>query len=256
MPRDGTFAGYVAVPASQRVSQAGGALDGGGRRDSARRPDGVSRALHARRAAARARRCSITGVGGGVQTFVLLFAKRAGARAIVTSSSDEKLARAKELGADVTINYATSPDWAKTLRAAEQVDLVVDSSGGDTLRAAIDVVRPGGRDRDLRRHERRCDDQDVPALLETRDDSRYVDGKPAGLRRQCSALRDGDLRPGDRPRRSRSTTSTGRVRAARRIEPVRQDRPHHVTLSSAVVEGRKRMLGCREHVVYRSKRSL
>ena len=87
----------------------------------------------------------VTGVGGGVQTFVLLFAKRAGARAIVTSSSDEKLVRAKELGADVAINYASSPDWAKTLRTSERVDLVVDSSGGDTLRAALDVVRPGGR---------------------------------------------------------------------------------------------------------------
>ena len=44
---------------------------------------------------------------------MLLFAKHAGARAIVTSSSDEKLERAKALGADLAINYKTTPDWAK-----------------------------------------------------------------------------------------------------------------------------------------------
>jgi zinc-binding alcohol dehydrogenase/oxidoreductase len=87
----------------------------------------------------------ITGVGGGVQTFVLIFAKRIGARAIVTSASDEKLARAKALGADATFNYKTVPDWHKQVRAAGPVDLVVDSSGGDTLAKALDVVRPGGR---------------------------------------------------------------------------------------------------------------
>jgi len=87
----------------------------------------------------------IPGVGGGVATFVLLFAKLAGARAIVTSSSDEKLERAKALGADVTINYAATPDWPRQLREAGPIDLVVDSSGGETLRKALDAVRPGGR---------------------------------------------------------------------------------------------------------------
>jgi NADPH:quinone reductase-like Zn-dependent oxidoreductase len=86
----------------------------------------------------------ITGVGGGVQTLVLLFAKRIGARIIVTSGSDEKLERAKALGADLGINYKATPDWQKLLRS-DPVDLVVDSSGGDTLRKALDAVRPGGR---------------------------------------------------------------------------------------------------------------
>ncbi len=144
MPRDGTFAGYVAVPAANVYRKPAGLS----MEEAAAIPlAGLTayRALFTRGALQAGESVLVTGIGGGVQTFVLLFAKRAGARAIVTSSSDEKLARAKELGADVTINYATSPDWAKTLRAAEQVDLVVDSSGGDTLRAAIDVVRPGGR---------------------------------------------------------------------------------------------------------------
>jgi len=86
----------------------------------------------------------IPGIGGGVQTFVLLFAKAAGARAIVTSGSDEKLERARALGADLAINYRRNPDWHKAIKRGE-VDLVVDSSGGDTLNKALGVVRPGGR---------------------------------------------------------------------------------------------------------------
>src|SRR6185295_4495636 len=50
---------------------------------------------------------------GGVSIFALQFAKLAGARVIITSSSDEKLERAKELGADFGINYSTTPDWDK-----------------------------------------------------------------------------------------------------------------------------------------------
>jgi NADPH:quinone reductase-like Zn-dependent oxidoreductase len=50
---------------------------------------------------------------GGVSIFALQFAKICGARAIVTSSSDEKLARVQQLGADETINYKTTPDWEK-----------------------------------------------------------------------------------------------------------------------------------------------
>jgi zinc-binding alcohol dehydrogenase/oxidoreductase len=85
----------------------------------------------------------IPGVGGGVQTFVLLFAKAAGARTIVTSGSQEKLERARALGADVAIDY-TDPDWHKKLKRGE-VDLVVDSSGGDTLNRSLSLLRPGGR---------------------------------------------------------------------------------------------------------------
>jgi NADPH:quinone reductase-like Zn-dependent oxidoreductase len=63
----------------------------------------------------------------------------------VTSSSDEKLERAKALGAELALNYATMPDWQKQLRTAGPIDLVVDSSGGETLAKALDAVRPGGR---------------------------------------------------------------------------------------------------------------
>ncbi|HLY01782.1 MAG TPA: NAD(P)-dependent alcohol dehydrogenase [Candidatus Cybelea sp.] len=144
MPRDGTFSQYVVVPA-ENVYRKPEALS---MEEAAAIPlAGLTayRAVFTRGALARGETVLITGVGGGVQTFVLLFAKQAGARAIVTSSSDEKLERAKALGADLAINYKTTPDWAKSLRAAGPIDLVVDSSGGETLRKALDLVRPGGR---------------------------------------------------------------------------------------------------------------
>src|SRR5207237_6968912 len=73
---------------------------------------------------------------GGVSIFALQFAKLAGARVIVTSSSDEKLRRAAEMGASERINYRTNPDWDK--RALELtdnigVDHVVEVGGPGTL---------------------------------------------------------------------------------------------------------------------------
>jgi zinc-binding alcohol dehydrogenase/oxidoreductase len=88
----------------------------------------------------------VTGIGGGVQTFVLLYAKAAGARVAVTSGSDEKLERAKALGADIAVNYKTDADWHKTVRkAAGTIDLVIDSAGGESFAKATTIVRPGGR---------------------------------------------------------------------------------------------------------------
>jgi len=82
---------------------------------------------------------------GGVALFALQFAKLFGARAVVTSSSDAKLARARELGADGGINYRTTPDWPRALRELTDgrgADLVVDTAG--ELADAIDAVRVGG----------------------------------------------------------------------------------------------------------------
>lgn len=144
MPHDGTFADYVAVP-SENVYPKPPALS---MEEAAAIPlAGLTayRALFPRGGLQGDETVLIPGVGGGVQTFVLLFAKHAGARAIVTSSSDHKLAKAKAMGADLGINSRTDPDWAKAARAAGPVDLIVDSTGGDTLRKALDIVRPGGR---------------------------------------------------------------------------------------------------------------
>ena len=82
---------------------------------------------------------------GGVSVFALQFARFLGARVIVTSSSDQKLARAKQLGATAVINYKTTPDWPKAVAELTDgvgADYVVDTVGG--LKEAIAAVRLGG----------------------------------------------------------------------------------------------------------------
>ncbi len=145
MPHQGTFAQYIAVPA-ENVHAAPASLNDD---QAAAIPlAGLTayRALVSRGECTKDDVVLITGVGSGVQTFVLLFAKKIGAKTIVTSSSDEKLERAKAMGADVAINYKTNEKWEKE---AAQIDggpsLVVDSAGGDTLAKAIGVTRYGGR---------------------------------------------------------------------------------------------------------------
>jgi NADPH:quinone reductase-like Zn-dependent oxidoreductase len=84
---------------------------------------------------------------GGVSTFALQLACAAGARVIATSSSDEKLARARELGAEAGINYRETPDWgrrAAEIAGGEGVDHVVEVGGSGTLNQALAAVRPGG----------------------------------------------------------------------------------------------------------------
>ena len=84
---------------------------------------------------------------GGVSMFALQLALAAGARTIITSSSDEKLARARELGAHETINYRQTPAWGKAARAltgGEGVDVVVEVGGADTLAESMRAVRMGG----------------------------------------------------------------------------------------------------------------
>ncbi len=84
---------------------------------------------------------------GGVSIFALQFAKLAGARVIVTSSSDEKLARAKALGADVTINYRQTPEWETAVLAATEgagVDVAVEVVGAANLPRTINATRIAG----------------------------------------------------------------------------------------------------------------
>jgi NADPH:quinone reductase-like Zn-dependent oxidoreductase len=73
---------------------------------------------------------------GGVSTFALQFAAAAGAKVIVTSSSDEKLGRAKSLGAHAGVNYRTTPEWSKRvveLTGGRGADIIVDVGGKNTL---------------------------------------------------------------------------------------------------------------------------
>jgi NADPH:quinone reductase-like Zn-dependent oxidoreductase len=84
---------------------------------------------------------------GGVSLAALQWAKAAGAKVVLTSSSDAKLRRGAALGADVTINYKTHPDWAKASRAklgGEGVDIVIDVAGAQDLSGSAAVLNDGG----------------------------------------------------------------------------------------------------------------
>jgi NADPH:quinone reductase-like Zn-dependent oxidoreductase len=85
---------------------------------------------------------------GGVSVFGLQLAKAAGLRTIITSSSDEKLSRARVLGADETINYRDTPEWSRRVRELTRgagVDLVLEVGGPATVTEALRSVRFGGR---------------------------------------------------------------------------------------------------------------
>jgi len=144
--RHGTFAEFVAMPDRCFV----------------RKPEALSwsaaatlpvayltawRMMFGKQPLASAETVLIVGIGGGVSTACLQLAKMIGARAIVTSSSAEKLARARELGADVLIDYREEKVPARVMEATggAGVDMAIDSVGeaswGDSLRS----LRAGGR---------------------------------------------------------------------------------------------------------------
>ena len=81
---------------------------------------------------------------GGVSIFALQFAVMFGARAIITSSNDNKLARAREMGAWHTINYRNNPDWAQEVldvTGGSGVDTVVEVGGAGTLEKSVTATR-------------------------------------------------------------------------------------------------------------------
>lgn len=84
---------------------------------------------------------------GGVSIFGLQFAKAAGLRALITSSSDEKLERAKGLGADHLVNYRQTPEWSKPVREATRgvgADFIMEVGGQGTIEQSLKAVRIGG----------------------------------------------------------------------------------------------------------------
>jgi NADPH:quinone reductase-like Zn-dependent oxidoreductase len=84
---------------------------------------------------------------GGVSCFALAFAKMHGAYAFLSSSNEEKLARAKTLGADALINYRSWPEWDQEIlkqTGGAGVDLVIEVGGAGTLERSMNAVRPGG----------------------------------------------------------------------------------------------------------------
>ena len=84
---------------------------------------------------------------GGVSIFALQFAKARDAKVIITSSHDDKLKRAEQLGADILINYETMPAWETVVHQAtggNGADVVVETVGGQNLQRSLNAVKMGG----------------------------------------------------------------------------------------------------------------
>jgi zinc-binding alcohol dehydrogenase/oxidoreductase len=146
LPDNGTYAELIAMPAAQVFTK----------------PESISfeeaaavplalltayRALVTRAQLQAGETCLITGIGGGVSSFVLQLAVALGARVLVTSSSDAKLEEARKMGATGGANYRTQ-DWGKEILGLcneRGLQVVIDSAGGETFEKALDLVSPGGR---------------------------------------------------------------------------------------------------------------
>jgi NADPH:quinone reductase-like Zn-dependent oxidoreductase len=145
LPDDGTFAEFVKVPASQIHAQPT-CLSA---EEAAALPlAGLTayRAVVTRAAVQPDEIVLVTGVGGGVAAFAVQMARYCGARVWVTSSSEAKIAKAVEMGAEGGLNYR-DPNWVKQLRDATEggPHVVIDSAGGPSFDQLLDLVRPGGR---------------------------------------------------------------------------------------------------------------
>ena len=146
MPLDGTFAEYVVAPAINVFPKPAPLSED----EAAAIPlAGLTayRAAFTRGGLTKDDVVFIPGIGSGVQTMVLAYAVHAGAKTIVTSGSDEKLAHAKTLGASFGINYKTNPDWHKEVRKLSEggPTLTVDCNGGEVFARSLDIARFGGR---------------------------------------------------------------------------------------------------------------
>ena len=85
---------------------------------------------------------------GGVSVVALQLAKMNGARVAITSSSDDKLKKMRDLGAEITINYKTTPDWDKAVldqTGGHGADIVVETAGMGTLGKSLNAAAPNGK---------------------------------------------------------------------------------------------------------------
>jgi NADPH:quinone reductase-like Zn-dependent oxidoreductase len=88
----------------------------------------------------------VTGIGGGVAMFAAQIAKQLGAKVFVTSGSEDKLLRAKDLGVNGGANYKNA-DWGKQIveLSGGGPTVVIDSAGGESLETAVKIIKPAGR---------------------------------------------------------------------------------------------------------------
>lgn len=145
-PRDGVLAEHVVV-AEGRVVPVPDALTDV---EAASLPCAATTAWNALVASGRIRPGEVVLVQGtgGVSLFALQFARMAGAQVIVTSSSEDKLARAREFGALAGVNYRSHPEWADPVRAltgGQGVDHVIEVGGPGSFAQSLMAIRPGGQ---------------------------------------------------------------------------------------------------------------
>ncbi|CAM3947191.1 alcohol dehydrogenase [Bacillus luti] len=140
-PKDGTFAEYVIVPVENVVEKPSYLTweEAGVLSLSALT---AYRALFTKGRLKCGEHVLIPGIGGGVATFAMLFAKAIGAKVIVTSRIDRKREIAEKYGADISFN--SSGNWEESLQG-EKVDLIIDSIGPATFLKYFDVLKPNGR---------------------------------------------------------------------------------------------------------------
>ncbi|OLN23569.1 alcohol dehydrogenase [Domibacillus antri] len=144
MPADGTYAEYVKVPA-ESVYRKPAYLTWS---EAAAIPLSALtayRAIITRGELAEGDTVFIPGIGGGVALFALQIAAARGARVFVSSSSDEKIARAKEMGAAGGINYR-SDQWVQELnKEMGGADVIIDGVGGAAFKDFVFLAKPGGK---------------------------------------------------------------------------------------------------------------
>jgi NADPH:quinone reductase-like Zn-dependent oxidoreductase len=142
-PLSGVLQEYVVVPAEEAVSVPANLNDG----EAATLPIAALTAWSTlQEGGIKAGDTVLVQGTGGVALFALQFAKIMGARVIALSSSDEKLARARQLGADAGINYRTTPDWGVAVKEATQgrgADIVVETAGA-SMDKSLAAVAFGG----------------------------------------------------------------------------------------------------------------
>lgn len=145
LPDSGTFAEQIAIPAANLAPKPAHLT---WEQAAALPLAGLTawRALFTRARLQAGEKVLITGIGGGAALFALQFAVAAGARVWVTSSSPDKLARARALGAAGGADYRAA-GWGPDLQAAAGglFDVIVDSAGGEGFGQLIELTKPGGR---------------------------------------------------------------------------------------------------------------
>ncbi|WP_010530355.1 zinc-binding dehydrogenase [Lentibacillus jeotgali] len=141
MPDNGTFTEYIVLPAEQ-IEQKPAHLSW--EEAGVLALSGLTgyRALFTKGNIQSGETLFIPGAGSGVATYLIQFAKQAGARVIVTSRSGEKRNQALELGADRALD--TNSDWPAELKE-ETIDIVIDSVGRATFNRSLEVLKKGGR---------------------------------------------------------------------------------------------------------------